>query len=67
LRLLLAADVKLLLTLHSLSGVFEKFGPVEDVVTFPGRMYAFVNFKDAADAKAAEAVQVCARHCAADS
>eukprot|EP00775_Hariotina_reticulata_P013653 gene13653-13776_t len=40
-------------------GVFEKFGPVEDVVTFPGRMYAFVNYKEAADAaKAAEAVQV---------
>jgi hypothetical protein len=40
--------------------VFERYGPVDDVVTFPGRMYAFVNFKEAADAaKAAEAVQVC--------
>lgn len=42
-----------------LRSVFEKFGPVEDVVTFPGRMYAFVNFREAADAaKAARAVQV---------
>jgi hypothetical protein len=32
---------------------------VEDVVTFPGRMYAFVNFREAADAaQAAQAVQV---------
>lgn len=42
-----------------LRGVFERYGPVDDVVTFPGRMYAFVNFKEPADAaKAAEAVQV---------
>lgn len=42
-----------------LRGVFERFGPVEDVVTFPGRMYAFVNFKEPGDAaKAAETVQV---------
>lgn len=42
-----------------LRSIFEKFGPVEDVVTFPGRMYAFVNFREAADAaKAAKAVQV---------
>ncbi|WIA09105.1 hypothetical protein OEZ85_008517 [Tetradesmus obliquus] len=41
-----------------LRGVFERYGPVDDVVTFPGRMYAFVNFKEAGDAaKAAEAVQ----------
>jgi len=42
-----------------LRSTFEKFGPVEDVVTFPGRMYAFVNFREPADAaKAAQAVQV---------
>lgn len=42
-----------------LRGVFENFGAVDDVVTFPGRMYAFVNFKEAADAaKAAEDMQV---------
>lgn len=42
-----------------LRSTFERFGPVEDVVTFPGRMYAFVNFREAADAaKAALAVQV---------
>jgi hypothetical protein len=42
-----------------LRSVFECYGPVDDVVTFPGRMYAFVNFKEPADAaKAAEAVQV---------
>jgi hypothetical protein len=42
-----------------LRSTFERFGPVEDVVTFPGRMYAFVNFREAADAaKAAQAVQV---------
>lgn len=28
-----------------LKAVFEKFGPVDDVVTFPGRMYAFVNYR----------------------
>lgn len=40
-----------------LKSVFEEFGPVEDVVTFPGRMYAFVNFHLAEDAaKAAEAL-----------
>jgi hypothetical protein len=39
--------------------VFEAYGAVEDVVTFPGRMYAFVNFKHADDAQtAAEALQV---------
>eukprot|EP00803_Ostreobium_quekettii_P006304 evm.model.scf_1230.2 EVM.evm.TU.scf_1230.2 scf_1230:33987-46976(-) len=38
-----------------LKSVFEEFGPVEDVVTFPGRMYAFVNFHLPEDAaKAAE-------------
>jgi hypothetical protein len=42
-----------------LRSVFERYGPVDDVVTFPGRMYAFVNFKEPADAaKAADAVQV---------
>jgi hypothetical protein len=42
-----------------LRSTFERFGPVEDVVTFPGRMYAFVNFREPADAaKAAQAVQV---------
>jgi hypothetical protein len=42
-----------------LRSTFERFGPVEDVVTFPGRMYAFVNFREAADAaKAALAVRV---------
>jgi hypothetical protein len=42
-----------------LRSVFERYGPVDDVVTFPGRMYAFVNFKEPADAAhAAEAVQV---------
>jgi RNA recognition motif-containing protein len=32
---------------------FEAFGPVDDVVTFPGRMYAFVNFRNPEDARAA--------------
>ena len=32
---------------------FETFGPVDDVVTFPGRMYAFVNFHNPEDARAA--------------
>lgn len=42
-----------------LRSTFERFGPVEDVVTFPGRMYAFVNFREPADAaRAARAVQV---------
>eukprot|EP00210_Caulerpa_lentillifera_P002548 g2445.t1 len=27
-----------------LKSIFEEYGPIEDVVTFPGRMYAFVNF-----------------------
>jgi RNA recognition motif. (a.k.a. RRM, RBD, or RNP domain) len=40
-----------------LKSAFERFGPVEDVVTFPGRMYAFVNFRTAADAaRACEAL-----------
>ena len=30
--------------------VFEQYGAVEDVVTFPGRMYAFVNFRNAEEA-----------------
>jgi hypothetical protein len=39
--------------------VFEAYGAVEDVVTFPGRMYAFVNFKHAEEAQtAAETLQV---------
>lgn len=40
-----------------LKAVFEHFGAVEDVVTFPGRMYAFVNYKDSLDAtRAADAL-----------
>lgn len=47
------------LSRSTLRVTFEIFGPVDDVVTFPGRMYAFVNFKDAADAaRAAEALHV---------
>ncbi len=37
----------------SLKAYFEAFGPVDDVVTFPGRMYAFVNFRNPEDARAA--------------
>lgn len=49
-----------------LRSTFERFGPVEDVVTFPGRMYAFVNFREPADAaKAAQAVQVRHTRCRA--
>jgi len=36
-----------------LKGVFERHGVVEDVVTFPGRMYAFVNFRTTEEAVAA--------------
>jgi hypothetical protein len=40
-----------------LQTVFEHFGPVEDVITFPGRMYAFVNFVAPEDGcRAAEAL-----------
>lgn len=40
-----------------LRAVFEQYGPVEDVVTFPGRMYAFVNFRHYEDAaRACEAL-----------
>lgn len=38
-----------------LKAVFEHFGIVEDVVTFPGRMYAFVNFRNPEDAARAAA------------
>ncbi|KAI8476408.1 MAG: hypothetical protein J3K34DRAFT_455746 [Monoraphidium minutum] len=34
----------------ALRQAFEAYGAVEDVVTFPGRMYAFVNFRDPEDA-----------------
>lgn len=37
----------------TLKSVFELFGPVDDVVTFPGRMYAFVNFQRPEDARRA--------------
>ena len=37
-----------------LKAVFEVHGPVDDVVTFPGRMYAFVNFQHAEDAARAQ-------------
>lgn len=37
-----------------LKAVFEVHGPVDDVVTFPGRMYAFVNFQHADDAARAQ-------------
>lgn len=37
-----------------LKAVFEQHGPVDDVVTFPGRMYAFVNFQHADDAARAQ-------------
>lgn len=37
-----------------LKSVFERHGPVEDVVTFPGRMYAFVNFQHSEDAARAQ-------------
>lgn len=36
-----------------LKSVFEEYGAVEDVVTFPGRMYAFVNFVNCEDAQRA--------------
>lgn len=36
-----------------LKSVFEEFGTIEDVVTFPGRMYAFVNFINPEDAQRA--------------
>jgi hypothetical protein len=49
----------LLLHRSALKQVFEQFGSVDDVVTFPGRMYAFVNFKTAEDAaRACEAMHV---------
>ena len=38
------------LTRTALRSAFEVFGELEDVVTFPGRMYAFVNFKLIEDA-----------------
>ncbi|PSC68138.1 Flowering time control FPA [Micractinium conductrix] len=38
-----------------LKGMFERFGIVDDVVTFPGRMYAFVNFRGTEEAMAATA------------
>lgn len=37
-----------------LKAVFEQHGPVDDVVTFPGRMYAFVNFQHSEDAARAQ-------------
>lgn len=40
-----------------LRALFEQYGPLEDVVTFPGRMYAFVNFRCADDARAAAQVR----------
>jgi hypothetical protein len=39
----------------ALKAAFDRFGAVDDVVTFPGRMYAFVNFRDLAGATAAVA------------
>lgn len=36
-----------------LKSIFEEYGPLEDVVTFPGRMYAFVNFIHPQDAQRA--------------
>lgn len=39
----------------TLKAYFETFGPVDDVVTFPGRMYAFVNFRNPEDARVARA------------
>lgn len=36
-----------------LKSIFEEYGPIEDVVTFPGRMYAFVNFIRPEDAQRA--------------
>ena len=41
------------LTRTALRAAFEIFGELEDVVTFPGRMYAFVNFRSIDDAVAA--------------
>lgn len=36
-----------------LQTVFSVFGPIDDVITFPGRMYGFVNFKHTEDAATA--------------
>ncbi|PRW60572.1 Flowering time control FPA isoform A [Chlorella sorokiniana] len=36
-----------------LKTIFERFGTVDDVVTFPGRMYAFVNYRATEEAVAA--------------
>ncbi|GAB4821624.1 hypothetical protein N2152v2_008670 [Parachlorella kessleri] len=36
-----------------LKTIFEKYGVVDDVVTFPGRMYAFVNYRSLDEAMAA--------------
>ncbi|KAL4447429.1 hypothetical protein ABPG75_004648 [Micractinium tetrahymenae] len=36
-----------------LKTIFERFGIVDDVVTFPGRMYAFVNYRATEEAMAA--------------
>ncbi|EFN59922.1 hypothetical protein CHLNCDRAFT_17893, partial [Chlorella variabilis] len=33
-----------------LKTLFERFGTVDDVVTFPGRMYAFVNYRTTEEA-----------------
>ena len=41
----------------ALKAAMEPLGAVEDVVVFPGRMYAFVNFKTVEDAtRAVEAL-----------
>lgn len=36
-----------------LKSVFEVYGPIDDIVTFTGRMYAFVNFLNHEDAQKA--------------